>query len=605
MTNSSGRRAVRDNQSIEEDPHFAEELNCSVASEQIPEDAEKVAEELNSDGNILLHADEVAYQWNVRADSIIWGKHQKNTLNIPHEFSISTHADLLRHIGRKTAQTRIAVIKEAIELEEQSNSYAISYQFCPDPWDHDNYIWIEERGYSFIDNESGALIARGVMRVVTEHKEELESLKYWSTRDEVTCQLNRPQLIREIERALTTCNQKKSTSVFLLAAVENLAFVNESYGYAVGDEVLAVIGQRFSNMLRLKDNIGRHSANKFGILLNECGPDAMQHVANRLLSIVRSTPVEVAGTSINITIAIGGVIIPDQANDVQDVLSYGHEALDSARTGHQNKFAAYRPDPQKAVTRARSKVMADDIMAALNDDRMVLALQPIVCSKTEEPAFHECLVRMRRESGELVSAHEIIPVVEKLGLTGYLDHRVLEMAINILREDPDINLSINVSGQTTSDHDWLIALHKLTQGRRDIRQRLIVEITESTAVRDLNETVNFVDTLKDLGCRVAIDDFGSGYTSFQNLRFFGVDMVKIDGSFVDNITTDPHNLLFVETLIDLARKFGLETVVEWVVDEEAADLMCKAGADYLQGSLYGMPTISGLPTVQFDSQPEK
>ena len=244
--------------------------------------------------------------------------------------------------------------------------------------------------------------------------------------------------------------------------------------------------------------------------------------------------------------------------------------------------------------------MADDIMAALNDDRMVLAMQPIVASNTNEPEFYECLIRMRRDNGELVSAQEIIPVVEKLGLTSYLDLSVLKMAVDILANDPKINLSINVSGQTTSDHDWLIAIHNLTRGRRDIRERLIVEITETSAIRDLDETVNFVDTLQELGCRVAIDDFGSGYTSFQNLRFFGVDMLKIDGSFVANIKTDPHNLMFVETLLDLAKKFGIKTVVEWVIDEEVAELMRKAGADYLQGSRFGMPVIANLPTTDFN-----
>ena len=546
--------------------------------------------------DILAIANEVTYQWNIGSDSIVWCAHAKAVLQIPAEFSITTHNDFLRHIGRENAYARIAAIKAATDTNAQPAKYTISYQFCPDPWDHDIYHWIDEHGYTYIDDKTGELVARGLMRLATDTRAELDNLTFWATRDEVTSQLNRPQLIREIKQAIDNAEQKKEKSVFLLAAVENLSFINESYGYEVGDEILNEIGRRFSKMLRVKDCIGRHSANKFGIILNDCGPEAMQHVANRLLDIVRIAPIEAANTSLNTTIAIGGVLIPDQVTSVQETLSAAHQALDSARTGHQNKFTAYRPNPQQTMDRLHSKTMADDIMAALSENRMVLALQPIVTSATAEPAFHECLIRMRREDGELVSAYEIIPVVEKLGLTGYLDHRVLELAIDILAADPDIRLSINVSGQTTSDHGWLVALHNLTNGRRDIRQRLIVEITESSAVRDLNETVNFVDTLQDLGCSVAIDDFGAGYTSFQNLRYFGVDMVKIDGSFVANITTDPHNLFFVQTLINLAKEFGVETVVEWVTDEETAVLMRKAGADYFQGAHYGMPEIKSLPT---------
>ena len=602
MSNPSVRRTVRDHGSQYE----ASEIAPATSPAHLPMDdtsdqnSDAVCDKLTTIKDILVHADQAAYQWNVSLDQIHWASDTRKVLKLPDEFSIKNHTDLLRHIGKKSAKERLEAIKIAIDAAKQPSSYTVAYKFFPDPWDHENYLWIEERGYSLDNQNDQSLITRGVLRVFTEHKNALDDLRYWANRDEITCQLNRPQLLREIETALTRSRQRKSTSIFLLAAVENLTFINETYGYAVGDEVLAVIGQRLSVSMRTVDCIGRHSANKFGILLQECGTEAMQHVSNRLLNIVRDAPIKVGSTSINVTLAIGGVIIPDQAEDVQETLSAAHEALDQARVGHQNKFSAFRPNPHKDEERQRFKEMADDIMAALNEDRMVLAMQPIVASNTNEPEFYECLIRMRRDNGELVSAQEIIPVVEKLGLTSYLDLCVLKMAVDILANDPNINLSINVSGQTTSDHDWLIAMQNLTRGRRDIRERLIVEITETSAIRDLDETVNFVDTLQDLGCRVAIDDFGSGYTTFQNLRFFGVDMLKIDGSFVANIKTDPHNLMFVETLLDLAKKFGIKTVVEWVIDEEVAELMREAGADYLQGSRFGMPVIANLPTTDFN-----
>lgn len=555
--------------------------------------------------DILTHIGEVFYQWDVNSGKFTWGNDVRAILNLPRDMTINTHEDLLRHIGPKNAFERAKAIKETIAAcTTEIAPFSVTYKFHPDPWDHENHIWIEERGYGFLSEQSNTLATRGILRIVTEHQKRLEDLKFRATHDQLTGQLNRFQLLEKMEVTISSSIKSNTPSVFLLAAIDNIELINEAYGYDIGDQVLATIGKRIASSLRQDGTVGRHSSNKFGILLPNSDRDVMGHVANRLLDLVRSTPIDISGHSVGVTLAIGGVLIPKQAGTVQQTLSLANEALDQARIGHQNKFMLYHAGSNDAPRQTATKLKADDIISALNDNRMVLALQPIVSCNSGAPEFYECLVRMRGDDDQLISAAEIVPMAEKLGLMGFLDHRVLEMAVKILKDDPHINLSLNVSPQTTSDHDWLLAMRDLTQDRPDILNRMIIEITETSAIRDLDETVNFVDTLQELGCRVAIDDFGAGYTSFQNLRFFGVDMVKIDGSFMRNITSDAQNLMFVETLIELAKKFGLDTVVEWVGDEETAGLMASAGVDYLQGSLYGMPEIRSLPTEQFTSPPE-
>ena len=140
-----------------------------------------------------------------------------------------------------------------------------------------------------------------------------------------------------------------------------------------------------------------------------------------------------------------------------------------------------------------------------------------------------------------------------------------------------------------------MSLHALTGGRREIIQRLSVEITETAAIEDLDQTMSFVDALKELGCSVAIDDFGAGYTSFRNLKFLSVDMVKIDGSFVKNMTRDRVDRIFIETLVNLARTFNIETVAEWVGDEETARALTEMGVTYLQGFHFGEPLLATKP----------
>ena len=199
---------------------------------------------------------------------------------------------------------------------------------------------------------------------------------------------------------------------------------------------------------------------------------------------------------------------------------------------------------------------------------------------------------MERPDGTIVSAGEFIAVAEQLGLSRLIDRRTLELSIEILKKHPSLHLSVNVSGLTASDHEWLVALHRLTGGRRALTERLTIEITETAAIHDLDLSINFVDTLKELGCRVAIDDFGAGYTSFKNLKILNVDMVKIDGSFVKNLLEEPTNRVFIKTLVEIAETFGMETVAEWVADEETAQIILGCGITYMQGFHFGRPIMS-------------
>jgi EAL domain-containing protein (putative c-di-GMP-specific phosphodiesterase class I) len=220
---------------------------------------------------------------------------------------------------------------------------------------------------------------------------------------------------------------------------------------------------------------------------------------------------------------------------------------------------------------------------------MRLVLQPMVGAISGKPEIYECLLRMEKTDGSLVSAGEFIPVAEQLGLARLIDRRTLELSIDLLRRHKDLILSLNVSGLTCSDHEWLVTLQRLTGGKRDITSRIIIEITETAAIQDLDQSINFVDTLKDMGCRVAIDDFGAGYTSFKNLKLLNVDMVKIDGAFVKNMANDTSDQIFIKTMIELAKTFGMETVAEWVGDEHSAKMLAEAGITYLQGFYYGLP----------------
>jgi len=285
------------------------------------------------------------------------------------------------------------------------------------------------------------------------------------------------------------------------------------------------------------------------------------------------------------------VWLPAHASSSQEAMLRAEEALDKARSAGRNGFAVYENSPQREMARLRLMTIADEVVSALNDDRLMLAYQPIVSAKTREVTHHECLLRMRQQDGTVASASRFIPAAEQLGLVRLVDRRALEMAVVDLYANPDITLSVNVSGTTAADPAWLGAFIDYVNVNRAIAPRMIVELTETAALHDFEENAQFVSRLRDIGCRVAIDDFGAGYTSFRNLQKMRLDMVKIDGAFVTNLSASPENQVFVRTLVDLARNFNLKTVAEWVGSEEDALLLESFGVDYFQGYFFGEPAL--------------
>src|SRR5215470_8830730 len=239
----------------------------------------------------------------------------------------------------------------------------------------------------------------------------------------------------------------------------------------------------------------------------------------------------------------------------------------------------------------RGSAVGAAVEAALRQDRLFFAFQPVVCAATGTVDYFECLLRMRDEEGGVVSGGEFITIIEELGWIGLIDHYVLEKTVQDLAADPEVRLGLNISGMTACDRPWLWSLISLLRHRRDIARRLVVEITETAALGDIAQSVRFVDTLRRAGCRVALDDFGAGHTSLRHLQILPVDIVKIDGSLVRNLTKRSQCRVFLRHLIELAKGFGLSTIAECVENAEEAALLRSEGIGYLQGYYLGRPSL--------------
>jgi diguanylate cyclase (GGDEF)-like protein len=454
------------------------------------------------------------------------------------------------------------------------------------------HLWFEIAAVRIPGSDGRTERVAGMVREITERKSAFNRLSYLATCDELTGHLNRNRLREELSRVIPRAIAERRSCAYVVAAIDKLAVINETYGFDVADEVIITTGQRLAHALRGSDLIGRTAGNKFGIILGECAERDMALIADRLHSAVRGDMIQTRAGSVSASVSFGAVWVPQDAGTSQDAMLRAEEALERAKQTGRSGFAVYSMSVQRESARRRLMTIGDEIVSALNEDRLILAYQPIVGAKSRNPEHHECLLRMQRKDGTIAPAGDFIPAAETLGLVRLLDRRALEMAVAQLYRHEDIKLSINVSGTTAGDPSWLQSFINYVRENRAVAERMTVELTETAALQAFEENARFVTRLRDMGCRVAIDDFGAGYTSFRNLHNLRVDMVKIDGDYVKNLSGSPDNQLFVRTLIDLAKNFQLETVAEWVGSEEDAKLLAGFGVDYFQGYHFGEPNIA-------------
>ena len=549
--------------------------------------------------SILSGVEETAYSWNMATDAMEWESNVASILGVRSAREITTGSSFqfliaAEHVTRRQSifqpqSFENAAIVSAMPSTAGGIPYRVQYRFMPRGRRSSRILWIEDHGRWWADAEGRPTRARGVIRVLNERYMEEQRLLFRSDQDELTGQLNRIRLTEALAAVIGRAERSGQTAAFLVASINNLSVINETFGFDVGDRVIASVGQVIQSKLRGGDSIGRYSANKFGIILNECGPGSMQVAADRFIREVKQAGLKSRDCPIASTISIGGLLLPQHAHTVPNAISRALEALHIARAGRHNAFVAFEPSPAKETARQRNISIANDVASALDDNRMRLVLQPIVGSKSRVPDFYECLLRITKPDGTTMGAGEFIEFAEQLGMSRQIDRRTLELAVGILKKYPKIVLSLNVSSRTCADPDWLVLLHRLTGGQAPMTKRLIVEITETTAINDLDQTNAFVDTLKEMGCRVAIDDFGAGYTSFRNLKYLNCDIVKLDGAFVKNVVNDDSDRIFVRMMSELGTAFGMETVAEWVTDGPTADIVESLGITYLQGFHFGKP----------------
>ncbi len=444
--------------------------------------------------------------------------------------------------------------------------------------DNGTFVWVQDSGR--ID-ETG--VSSGVITC-------LEPYVTRTQHDALTGRLNRPSFERLLDERL---KHGMASGTLLAFSIDNMTWLNEAIGPQSANEVILAVARRIEDTVPRQLSgmtLARIGGDAFALLLAGIENDAVDAIAQNIVQSFRDQSfMPRDGTSVNISVSAGAVRLPDQATTGIEAITRVEQALKTGRQNGRSTYRVYEPSEGRRTQHLSSLSEIDRVRAAIAAGDFVLAFQPIVSTLNGALSFYEGLLRLRLGDGSYISVPSIIQAVEAHGLAQDLDRHVFGLALDALHKNPDLILSINVSGATASDASFLPFIEQKLRGKETLARRLIVEITETAAINDLNQTSNFVTLVHSLGGRVALDDFGEGFTALQHLRHLAVDLIKIDGGLIRGINENAGHQVMVKAILSMAQHMGVETVAEFVETEREAAWLQRHGANYLQGFWFGRP----------------
>lgn len=393
--------------------------------------------------------------------------------------------------------------------------------------------------------------------------------------------------INILETSIKGVISSHTSGALLLVSISNLSMIINAYGHDTSEIVMHDLTKMVQELLGNGDTIQRLQRDQLGIILANSYPEDTLVMVRRIHSMIQNFGRDNFDTaSLYIIGIIGSVSFPLETADANDALDKAYVTVNSMQSTPQRTYESTRHEADQC---RQQMGLANYFFKAMKEKRLRMAYQPVIDSITGNTVHYEALLRIVNSAGKISSAGALIPVAERMGLIDVIDTLVMGLIVDELRGSPDVTLAFNVSNMTTENGVWLDNFRQKLKETPEIAPRIIVEITETAAQRDLRSAAFFVASLQELGCQVALDDFGSGYTSFRQLKALSVDMVKIDGVFVKDLAQSADNQFFVKTLMDFAQGFGLKTVAEFVETGEVAKTLMSMGVDYLQGYYFGKP----------------
>ncbi len=412
-------------------------------------------------------------------------------------------------------------------------------------------------------------------------------LSHQARHDALTGLVNRHEFEIRLDRALVSVRNEDKQHAVLYLDLDQFKIVNDTCGHIAGDELLKQLTVLLQSHVRNSDTLARLGGDEFGLLLQFCPLENAVAVAEKIRQVVEDFQFSWEKRAYKISVSIGIAAINVESANLTEVMSAADAACYVAKEAGRNRVHTYRPDDAKTAQLQGEMRWIPRIRKALEEDRFVLYCQKILPLKEqgENIDHYEILVRLLDEEGRIVPPMAFIPAAERYNLMSAIDRWVVTETLKNLQEKKGNNdfFAINLSGQSFCDEQFLnFVTDQIKQTGIDPK-RLCFEITETSAIANLTEATRFIDTLHGMGCLFALDDFGSGLSSFAYLRTLSVDFLKIDGSFVKDILTDTTDRTVVQIINQFGHEMGMRTIAEFVENVAILATLREMGIDYAQG----------------------
>ena len=504
-----------------------------------------------------------------------------------HEYRSPDHPPVDRDAITKLLQGEEIVQFETVHIDNDSKPHFLSFS-----------------ARSHADSNGIITHLSGTARDITEQKAFQHQLSYHAEHDPLTGMFNRHYFQEELERTVARVSRSGSDCALFYIDLDQFKYINDTLGHAAGDRLLVDIAALLAAHVRDGDLLARFGGDEFTLLLYNINKQDVLRAAENFRSLCDDYRFAAVDKNFNITCSIGVVMIDDSAVSAEEVLSHADLACHMVKQHGRNRATLYDPADLDKADMAADMNWAAQVREMLEHDRFQLVYQPIVSTADGSVRDYEVLVRMVCDDGKIILPGGFMPAAERFGLIHSVDRWIVKRAImqlgKLRQAGSRASFSINLSGHAFEDESLLPLIREWLSETGLDPAWVTFEITETAAIENLAAAEAFITDLKDIGCQFALDDFGSGFSSFAYLKHLPVDKLKIDGAFVKGMAHSTVDQAMVESMNQVAHALGKVTVAECVENEETLQLLTEMGVDLVQGNYLGHPGEVPVDSKQAD-----
>ncbi len=450
-------------------------------------------------------------------------------------------------------------------------------------------VWVECRLDSMA-NVSGGRSVSGCLYNITKRKKALAELEHLAMHDTLTGLFNRHYFTHSLKQMAALSARGQGNHALLYIDLDHFKVVNDSFGHYHGDMVLKQIAELLSKRLRRSDLLCRLGGDEYAVLLANTDLGQARDIADEFRDTIQGLQCRIEGQLAEVSCSIGISEINGKAARTEEYLKQSDIALYVAKGRGRNRVHVYDPEDRESDELRHNLDWVRKVRKAISGDCLKFHFQPVLHISSGEINHYEALVRLDLPDHGEVLPKAFIPALEKSGEMHMVDHWVIRNAISLLGQYPRLKkLAINLSAHAFSDGSIMPLIEEMLRKENVDPRRVIFELTESASLTNVTATQKMIARLQELGCSFAVDDFGTGFSTFSYLKQFPADSIKVDGSFIRDLGSDPVNLALVRSIQEIARTLGKETVAEFVENEIDLNVLREMGIDFAQGYHIGRP----------------